>query len=46
MTLLSIPANPVPEGAIAGTIGTPAMANLTATISGVDYYRRFARIGL
>ena len=23
MTLLSIPANPVPEGAIAGTIGTP-----------------------
>ena len=23
MTLLSIPANPVPEGALAGTIGTP-----------------------
>jgi lysophospholipase len=28
MTLLSIPANPVPEGAIAGTIGTPDGATL------------------
>src|SRR5207245_5057893 len=28
MTLLSIPANPVPEGALAGTIGTPDGATL------------------
>ncbi len=28
MTLLSIPANPVPEGAVAGTIGTPDDATL------------------
>ena len=28
MTLLSIPANPVPEGALAGTIGTPDGAKL------------------
>jgi lysophospholipase len=28
MTLLSIPANPVPEGAVAGTIGTPDGATL------------------
>jgi len=28
MTLLSIPANPVPEGALAGTIGTPDRATL------------------
>ena len=28
MTLLSIPANPVPEGALAGTIGTPDSVTL------------------
>ena len=28
MTLLSIPANPVPEGALAGTISTPDGATL------------------
>ena len=28
MTLLSIPANPIPEGALAGTIGTPDRATL------------------